>query len=261
MSVGIKNNIYIGLRGLTRGNIHWGDFAQVLAAKDPQAIFIPLEMAGNGERANERSLIHPADVVYDLRSQLKTKLQDRGITEQIQVNIVSISLGGMIALKWAEMFPEEIENLFVINSSLKQLSSVQDRLFPKNYFRIIKMILFDDVSGEEENILRMTSNYYVLTKSYLPQFIQIRLKYKFHFLNFIRQLVLASRIKIGRQIKSKLVVIGSQNDRLVSWKCSQAIAASFKGQFYINKYSGHDLPLDDPEWLTQIILKATSTME
>ncbi len=253
MSAGIK--IFIGLRGLARGNVHWGDFSDILKRQNNNSLFIPLEMAGNGERAIETSSMNPEDVIKDLRQQCKNRVKALGFDDNVKVNLVALSLGGMIALKWAELFPEEVENVFVVNSSLKQLSPLSERLLPRNYLKIVKMILFDDIREREEGILRITSNYYSLTKSHLPQFISSEKTHSFRVINFFRQLILAFRIRISIPLAARVIIVCSQNDRLVSAKCSQAIAKVFNCEIHINNYAGHDLPLDDGEWLSQLIVK------
>jgi pimeloyl-ACP methyl ester carboxylesterase len=50
-------------------------------------------------------------------------------------------------------------------------------------------------------------------------------------------------------------VIWSEKDRLVSSHCSQNIAKKFDASCFTHPTAGHDLPLDEPEWLTQILSK------
>ena len=38
-------------------------------------------------------------------------------------------------------------------------------------------------------------------------------------------------------------------DRLVSPRCSQRLAAAWKVPLALHPSAGHDLPLDDPDWL------------
>lgn len=227
------SEIIIGLRGLMRGNQHWGDFAKVLKQQNPNLQFVPLEMPGNGERWSEDSLTDPEDVVEDLRKQMQ---------KNQKVTLVGISLGGMVALKWAELYPEEIKQVFIINSSLKQYSPFYHRLRPQNYFKILSLINQTE-ELREKGILRMTSS----RNDFLPYPIT-----PFKVINFFRQLILAMKIQI-QKMRLKPIVIASAQDRLVSAECSKEIAYRYQTQILIHPTAGHDIPLDDPQWLAQQI--------
>lgn len=245
--------LVVGLRGLTRGNIHWGSFPDVLKRVAPDIHFLTLEMAGNGSRADEISDSRPEKVIEDFRHQLQKWKKGHPEFASSKLNVLGISLGGMLSLKWAELYPEEIDQLFVVNSSLKQLSSFNQRLIPKNYFGIIKVLSFGSVEKQEQLILSLTSNNLAKTSSYLPSYILRGEEKPFRLLNFFRQIILASRIKIEKPLLSKPIFFVSQNDRLVNSSCSHDLKKKFEGYIYENSLAGHDLSLDQPDWLAQKI--------
>lgn len=249
----MEPRLLVGLRGLTRGNIHWGVFPDVLKKVMPQIHFLTLEMAGNGTRSQEISHVDPAQAVEDLRHQLQDFKKTHPEFTSARLHVLAISLGGMLALKWAEMYPGEIDDLVVVNSSLNQLSPFYKRLNPKNYMRIFKTLGFGSVPQQEELILRLTSNDFSQTSRHLPSFIQAGEKNKFQLANFFRQLMLASRIKIEKSVSLRPVFICSEKDRLVSCRCSEDLKNYFSGDLYSNPLAGHDLALDDPSWLAEKI--------
>ena len=108
---------------------------------------------------------------------------------------------------------------------------------------------------QEELILQITSNKYLRNSHYLKSFVQFADNYKTTKLNFFRQLLLAMNIKIENKSKKPLFVFASTNDRLVSVACSKAIAKNLAGEEIIHPTAGHDLPLDEPEWLSEMLTK------
>lgn len=249
----MKSNLVIGIRGLIRGNFHWANFPDILNKCAPDLHFLPLEMSGNGNRSNETSALRPEDVVQDFRQQLQEWKTKNPEFESAKVTLLAISLGGMLALKWTELFPDEIDQLIVVNSSLKQCSAFYQRLIPKNYFSIFKTLSLGSIQQQEALILKVTSNRPALQQQKLPQYIEFSQQNKIKSSNFLRQLILASRIRINKPLKLRPVFIYSEKDRLVSSVCSKALAEKFNGTLQVNHEAGHDLSFDQPEWLAQKI--------
>ena len=158
-------------------------------------------------------------------------------------------------LRWAELYPQQIESVAIINSSLKQFSPFYKRLLPRNYLMILKAIGETDIFKQENMILQITSNKLQDTQLYLKSFATFASEYKILKFNIIRQLVLANNIKIKQLPRIPFKVIVSQNDRLVSSDCSVKIANNFSGGLYVHPTAGHDLPLDEPAWLVETLVR------
>lgn len=243
------SNNWIFLRGLTRGNIHWGAFPELFLAANPGAQVEYLEIPGNGFLSDQLTPTDPEEVIKFLRS----------ISELAQSNatyhLCGISLGGMVALKWAQMYPDLVESVTVINTSLSQYSSIFQRLMPANYAKLLSA-LFNNVADEqEETILRITSNKFEQNKKYLDSFARFASEHKVTRSNFLRQLILAKNIHFHQFPDIKLNVLSAAKDRLVHSSCSGEIAKGLKGKLVIHPTSGHDLPLDEPEWLIKQLMK------
>ena len=70
--------------------------------------------------------------------------------------------------------------------------------------------------------------------------------------NTLRQLLAAARYRARPEPPgTDLLLLASEQDRLLSVKCSLAIAASWKCPLELHPTTGHDLPLDDPAWVIQ----------
>lgn len=239
---------WIFLRGLTRGNIHWSRFPEVFKSHCPDAQVEFLEIPGNGYAHNETTPMDAKQIVDLLRS--KSEFVQKGES----FNLCGISLGGMIALKWIELYPKEIESLNVINSSLSQFSPFYKRLIPNNYETLLKAIFSEDTFIQEEMVLKITSNKFEETKGNISKYAEFSNQYKMKKLNFLRQLVMAKNIQIESVPFVPFKVISSRKDRLVHYTCSREIFRNLGGVQYIHPSAGHDLPLDEPEWLSEILI-------
>jgi len=245
----MNNQRWIFLRGLTRGNIHWGDFPQIFSESisKPQAEY--LEIPGNGNCYLDSTPLSPEAVVEQLRA--KSQFTNNKQT----YHLCGISLGGMIALKWAEMYPNEVLTVTTINSSLSQGSFFYQRLRPQNYANILYHLFFSKPYVQEKIILQITSNRSVNSHKYLEHFSDFSKNHPVSKSNFLRQLLLASNIHISAA-QVPLTVISSKNDRLVNPNCSHVIASLFSGKEFIHPTAGHDLPLDEPKWLSETLMKS-----
>jgi len=53
------------------------------------------------------------------------------------------------------------------------------------------------------------------------------------------------------------LLLASTHDRLVRCACSRALARAWRCALVEHPHAGHDLPLDDPQWVVQQVLEAT----
>lgn len=141
------------------------------------------------------------------------------------------------------------------SASLSQQSAFYKRLIVSNYLPLLSTIFEKDNYKQEKNILKLTSNKYKQNKKYLESFSRFALEHKIQKLNVVRQLILAKNIYLHSFPKKNLEVLCSLNDRLVDSSCSEKIALSLGGHLIIHPTAGHDLPLDEPEWLIEQLLK------
>lgn len=233
---------FIFLRGLTRAAFHWGDFQLIFRSTHPDYEVEFLEIPGNGILHNTDTPIDPVEAIRQL------SLQSQFVKEGLSFHLCGISLGGMLALKWAELNPQQVESVTTINCSLAQFSPFYQRLNPDLYLRVFKALFSKGVFQKEQSILDITSNRKENHGKYLGPFTNFSKHHKIKRKNFIRQLILANKIHI-ENLKIPLKVICSEGDRLCSPNCSKAIAHHLHGQLAIHPDAGHDLPLDEPHWL------------
>lgn len=241
-------NKYVLLRGLVRGNGHWGNFLTVLKAINPRAEIEIYEIPGNGTRCQETTPLDPFEVISDFRQ------RSEFVRNKEPFILCGISLGGMLALKWVELFPEEIAKAFVVNSSLKSLSPFFHRLRFENYLLIMRIFLVRSSDVREHRILEITSNRNDLDPKIIDQLVTFSRNHPVSEWNVFRQLYLAGKIHISQNLNPSIKIIQSIQDRLVDPKCSQKIAEYLQAELIVHPTAGHDIPLDDPEWLAKQLI-------
>ncbi|WP_023604295.1 alpha/beta fold hydrolase [Aliivibrio logei] len=235
------NNPIILIRGLFRSQFHWGEFSLMLQKKYPNRPVFCIDIPGVGERYKESSPKSILEMVDSIRGD---------ITNKKVVDIVAISMGGMIALKWAECYPNEVRSIVCINTSAKGFSPFYQRLKPENYLKLFKALCSRSVERETE-IYRLVSNKPV-DIDVIDSWVKIDEQYTMSSLNFFRQLYAASTFNVSR-VSCKLLFISSLKDRLVDTEATKAIALKWGEKLIVNEQDGHDIPLDNPRWLYQQI--------
>ena len=236
-------NELILLRGLFRGQYHWGVFLEYLQKKYPNKIISCLDIPGNGDLFNEKSPNTIIEMVESVRAQ-------RNGNASAKVDIIAISMGGMIGLKWAELYPNEIDTLICINTTAKPFSPFYKRLLPKNYFKILRA-LFSNAYKRERMIYEMVSNKKVDVEI-VKKWASYSLSLPMIKMNFFHQLRAAMTFK-PRRPECRLFFISSLKDNLVSNKATRAIAEKWSVPLIINEFDGHDIPLDNPKWLCETL--------
>ncbi|MCK6265069.1 alpha/beta hydrolase [Vibrio sp. ZSDE26] len=229
------------LRGLFRGSYHWADFPERLQRFFSDSVVRCIDIPGNGYLSSEVSPKTISGMVESVRLQRKSK----GKT-----HILAVSMGGMIGLKWAELYPEEIESVICVNTSAKGFSPFYERLLPRNYFRIVRA-LFSSPFNRETIIYQMVSNQ-AFNRGTVNEWANYSQNYPMSHSNFWRQLIAASRFVISRP-KCDLHFVTSLNDRLVNFEATKAMANSWGIPVVVNEIDGHDIALDNPEWLLKIV--------
>ena len=235
---------WILLRGLMREARHWGDFPQTLASTLGDTKVLTLDLPGNGSRYQERSPTSIAAMTEHCRQQC----QESGIAPPY--HLLALSLGAMVVTDWATRYPVEVAGAVLINTSLRPFSPFYHRLRPRQYASLLGLLLLPPESAERERtILRLTSNR-SNTDSVLYAWQQYARQYPVSRLNACRQLFAAWRYRAPQRAPSVAVLIlNGGADQLVNPACSVALQHRWRVPLRIEPDSGHDLPLDAPDWV------------
>jgi pimeloyl-ACP methyl ester carboxylesterase len=242
-----KNRNWVLLRGLIRGSFHWHTFPDKLAKAFPHDKVHLIDLPGNGRRNTEPSPLTIQEFTEDLRF-LTRKLEN--------IHLVAISLGGMIAMDWLVHHPHEVEHAFIMNTSLGDTGPFYKRLNYQNYPRILKSF-FEDEAVIEKLILDLTCNDLRVHEQVLSHHIEMAKKYPVSRANFLRQVAAAGKTQFNSRLSEfkNLHLLVSQNDRLVHSDNSFVLASKLGISPVIHPWAGHDLTMDDPDFVVTHCLK------
>lgn len=247
---------WVLLRGLMRSQFHWLDFTEKFKNELRLEDVVSVELAGNGYLHTEETPRSIEVAVEQLRSQvpfLQQKIFNTSTNPEI--GLIGISMGGMIATRWAQMYPKEVQSLVLINSS-SSLSPFYQRLLPHNYLPLLKQLLSGaDAETIEHFVLSSTSNEPRKWSPLLSSYIDFQKQHPASPTSFIRQLRLTSQVDFKVIPNGRKLILAAKKDRFVSVQCSQKIAEVWDCPVAYHATAGHDLPLDAPDWIIQQIKK------
>jgi pimeloyl-ACP methyl ester carboxylesterase len=241
---------WILLRGLTRESRHWGAFAVLLDAREG---VLPIDLPGNGTEADNRSPL-AVDAYVDA---LRAEAQRRGARAPYRV--LAMSLGGMVATSWALRYPEEIERLVLVNTSMRPYSHVHERLRPSAWPALLRVARHwdgRDAQGIAETLIHsVTCARRDTLAADLDAWRAIRASAPVSRANALRQLAAAARYTARGVPRCAVLVVSSRGDRLVNPVCSARLARAWDAPMAQHPWAGHDLPHDDPQWLADLLDK------
>jgi pimeloyl-ACP methyl ester carboxylesterase len=242
------------LRGLVRERRHWGEFPTQLAARTGGSV-LSLDLPGVGTERHRPAPTTITGMVTDLRERFQAQ-RDGG-----RWRIFAPSLGGMVAMTWAEQHPGDFEEVAICNSSAHGLARPLERLSPEAIRTIFLGLFSTDPQVRERRVLDLISN----TdggRAQLDRFVAISREAPVPPAVLFRQLLAASGAKAPSSLPVPVLVLCSNGDRLCSPTLSRRLAERLGGRLAIHPHGGHDLPLDDPGWvLDRLVEGATHTNE
>jgi pimeloyl-ACP methyl ester carboxylesterase len=241
------------LRGWTREARHWGAF--------PQALQTALESAlGESHRGAEIDCIDfpgfgtqnsrssPASIDAIVRD---TRARTKGATPRA---IVGVSLGGMVGLRWATLFPGDVAALAIVNSSASGLSPLWERLSPLAWPSLARAAVARTPEARERAVLGVISQLGPEAREALARrFGAFARDRPARLVNSVLQLAAGARFRLPDPPRCRLLVVSSAGDRFVRPACSLKLANYLGAPHRIHPWAGHELPVDDPDWLAREI--------
>lgn len=235
---------WVFLRGLMREKRHWGDFPITFSRSLDDTKVILTDLPGNGQlhRLNSPSRVEHMVDFY------RSTLVELGVTPPYY--LLALSLGGMVAVDWAHRHPGELDGCVLLNTSLRPFSPFYRRLRWHNYPAICRLAWSGDMSVREREILRLTSNRAGARDRVLNDWITYQREYPISRRNALAQLTAAALYRApAKRPPVRMLILASALDRLVHHDCSRQVAQAWGSDFALHPDAGHDLPLDDGNWI------------
>jgi pimeloyl-ACP methyl ester carboxylesterase len=239
---------WILLRGLSRQAEHWGSFPQSLRTASNDMV-IALDLPGFGKESHVSFSFSLQKNIDFLRSKCMPLLNTK------KSSIIGLSFGGMLALEWLKLYPEDFSMGVIINSSASDICRVSERISKMGIYTIVRYLFSNTRKDKERQILNLTSNVHALNEMILQSWIQLEDQYPIKRLAVLKQLLVSGFFKAPSDLGVPLLFLGALNDRLVQSNCTLKLAEFYKSEVFLHPTAGHDLPLDAPEWVIQQILE------
>ena len=255
-----ENRTWVLLRGLVREQRHWENFPDKLRLYFPDDDIILYDFPGNGRRYKEKSATTITAMLNDLRSFVRHQSVSK------PVHIIALSLGAMVAVEWMNRQAEECAASVLISTSLRGLNPFYQRLLPATYPAIFRLLLLPVSNRQKESTsLKLVSNIVANDVAKSEIIINHWLAYAEQCpvsgINGLRQLLAANHFRVPKiRPDVPMLVLNSLADRLVSPQCSEKLADYWHLAIETHATAGHDIPLDDAEWVCEKIVKWLSTL-
>jgi pimeloyl-ACP methyl ester carboxylesterase len=232
---------WVLLRGLGREKRHWLQFPQMLKGK-----ILCLDLPGIGDEDAATAPLTIAAHTDFLRDRFFEKRKADG-----PWGLLGISLGGMIALDWANRYPDDFQKLVLINTSTKDLSPLIQRLSVFSFYCLTRALAARDLRAREKAVLKMVSNIKEKDPETLDQLTAIVETKPISIANVSKQIVAATQFTCPSSVSASTLILASMKDRMVDVRCSKALAERLHAQIKFHPTAGHDLTLDDPSWVAE----------
>lgn len=246
---------WVFLRGLIRQHRHWEDFPDRFQAAFPGTVVLALDLPGNGDLCDRVSPASVAGMVESVRKQLAAR-HVRG-----PVNVLALSLGAMVAIEWMERHPEDIERAVLMNTSLRGMSGLTDRLRPENYVAVLKhLLLVRDPVLRESLVLDLSTNLFRDKALLARKWADYATAHPTSRANAVRQLLAAARYSAPpARPHEHVLLLQGLGDHIVNPVCTTRIAERWRWPLLSHPSAGHDLTLDAGDWVIDCIRGWLST--
>jgi pimeloyl-[acyl-carrier protein] methyl ester esterase len=240
---------FILLRGLAREAGHWLEFPDTLRQQlDADCQIHCIDFPGCGTYCTSPALNSISAMTEHARRESSLH---SGLPLPHPLYLVGISMGGMVALDWAHRFPQEVQGLVLINTSAGD-QPFWWRLRPGAWLTmLLAMLLSPD--QREAWVLRKVSNRPIDYQQRHQQWRAIQRQHPITRATIVTMLSAAAAFKPRLQLQQNGLILCSKKDRLVSINASNDLAQRLQWPLEIHPDAGHDLPLDDAQWVAQRI--------
>jgi pimeloyl-[acyl-carrier protein] methyl ester esterase len=240
------------LRGLTRESRHWGSFPQQIESEITGLKVHCLDFPGVGTENGKESPTTIRAIRNDVRKRWLEHYSNAGTDNGRRWSIVGLSLGGMVTIDWIKEFPSDFQSAILINTSARNLSRWYQRLSLTAVKTVLaSLLLKNDPKRRETAVLKMISEKHGGDQNIVNSFATIAQDRPLARKTALKQLFAASKFSAPDTVQVPVYFLASRKDKMVDWRCVRELAQHYKAPFYIHEEAGHDLALDDPNWVIE----------
>jgi pimeloyl-ACP methyl ester carboxylesterase len=242
---------WLFLRGLGREQSHWHTFPAQFVEGAAGTMVHTLDLPGAGtEHRRDCPVAMPA-LAADVRARW---LPLRDAHPGARWHLLGISLGGMVAQQWAASHPDDFAHVVLVNTSAADHSLPWERMSLSVLRDLVRAVAtaHDDIA-RERIVLEMATRLFPDRDALARTWAEYHRARPLQRRNLLRQLVAATRFRAPPRIDVPTLVLVGAGDRLAHPNCGRRLAAHYGATLREHPAAGHDLPLDDPAWVTETV--------
>lgn len=249
---------FLLLRGLTREKSHWGSFFPKMKRQFPDSVVHCLDLPGTGSENKRPSPRTVAGITDDLRKRWRASFSKAKLGDWI---CIGHSLGGMVALDWRYRYPKDFVGTVTINSTSRGFSSPFKRLQPSAIPSFLRVAVSRDVNQIEAITLGLVSNERGKDQKILKEWLGFAKERPINSQTPLNQVLAALTFKARPVEGSPLLILAGKGDRLANYQCSIDLQKKLGGELRLHENAGHDIALDDPEWLVDQLTEFEESLQ
>lgn len=244
------------IRGLGREVGHWLTFPAELERRLGSRVFA-LDNPGVGAERHRKAPWTIPETCEDVLGRFREARSAEG--RSCPFIVVGVSLGGMMALDLASRNTPGLLGGVVMNASTPS-SRVWRRFRPAPFFSMLGALLQPSRVARERIMIPYTINDSVKRERSAAVREDIALKRPVSGRSFFAQLTAAAVWRAPAHCDVPLLVLASDDDRLVHPACSTVLAQRYGAPLHCHPTAGHDITSDDGEWVTERIIEWLNTV-
>lgn len=246
---------WVLLRGLGRESGHWGPFLPALKAASSGADVVTIDLPGTGTRLHDRAPHSMRETVDRVRDEASS----RGLLRS-PLLLFGISLGGMVAMQWADSHPEDLAGIAIAASSASDLSSLLQRFSLVGVGSVVLNRFTRDPVTRQRRLAWLLSTRRDIRDRVVREWVQIERDRPVSFTTIRAQMDAAARWRAPLSLRRPSLFLVGRKDRLVHPDCSRTLARRYAAPLEEHPHAGHDLTTDAPEWVAQQCMRWASKL-
>ncbi len=244
------------LRGLAREAGHWSGFDFKFRQSISGAQVLTLDLPGTGRYHKLKSPLSIPQTMEFARADFLRFTQG---APRIPTYVLAVSMGAMVASEWLERYPDDLSGGVLINTSLGRVTKPWERLKPQALWYMWNAIRASSADAREEWILKMISQSRDIHPQIAKEWARLAGSRPVLLENVLRQLIACALYHGPAEAPVQpLLIMNSLGDDMVDPRSSQLLAKEWDAPLVTHPTAGHDLTLDDPQW---VILKTKAWYE
>ncbi len=243
---------WILIRGMSRASDHWGSYPKQFEHEVEGAHVYSLDVPGTGKLLDKKSPTNIAEMTDFLRQSYRSQVPVESLA--LPTFLMGMSMGGMIVLDWLDRYPDDLAGAITINTSAGKINPVYRRLNPTALFAFLRIGATRDPRQREKLILNLTAQNPERRNNALDAWSDLAVKAPITLENSARQLLASAQFRLPRTPPRKpLLLLNAAYDRIAHPCCSRKIAERWRATLKTHPRAGHDLPIDDPQWIIEAV--------